>query len=197
VAYDRKVRARLGDRADERFRLYWTDQATHIPSKLPWSIDYSGLIEQGLLDMVQWVEDGVSPPQSSAYRWSEDSTVVLSSEALERLGIQPTVQVSANGATTAEIKAGDEVRFSVAAEAPPHCGAPVCVEWDFDGSGQWPLRQELGGEQSKIVVEATRKYVAPGTYMATARVTTHRSGDPNASVARVQNQARCRVVVTA
>src|SRR3546814_11821860 len=59
----------------ENFRLQWVENAEHIPPAfLPPSIvpspasrliDYSGIIEQGLADLVAWVEQGIAPPDSA------------------------------------------------------------------------------------------------------------------------------------
>src|SRR3546814_6647450 len=71
----------------ENFRLQWVENAEHIPPAfLPPSIvpspasrliDYSGIIEQGLADLVAWVEQGIAPPDR-AYR-SEEHTSELQS----------------------------------------------------------------------------------------------------------------------
>ncbi|MBV9512084.1 MAG: PKD domain-containing protein, partial [Caulobacteraceae bacterium] len=194
VAYDRKVRGLLGQGVDDRFRLYWSDQATHIPSSGPWSIDYSGLIEQGLLDMVRWVEEGVAPPPGTAYEWTGDSRVVLPPEAKARRGIQPTVAASANGALRAEARCGEAVQLRVQASTPAGGGGFIAVDWDF-GDGAWSERRKLDGSQAAIDLATTHAFDRPGVHMVTVRVTAHRTGDPEAKFARLENQARCRVVV--
>jgi hypothetical protein len=57
--------------AESRFRLQWTENAEHImPAWLPPSplrasntclVDYTPVIEQGLVDLARWVEEGVAP----------------------------------------------------------------------------------------------------------------------------------------
>src|SRR3546814_20254625 len=62
----------------ENFRLQWVENAEHIPPAfLPPSIvpspayrliDYSGIIEQGLADLVAGDEQGTAPPDRSEER---------------------------------------------------------------------------------------------------------------------------------
>jgi hypothetical protein len=43
--------------------------------------------------------------------------------------------------------------------------------------------------------EVSHTFDAPGTYFAAARVVSHLAGDADDACARVENLARCRVVV--
>jgi hypothetical protein len=85
-------------------------------------------------------------------------------------------------------------------DVPPGTGGVVSVEWDFDGSGTFPFRHddiEVGSTQLSVSTE--HAYDAPGNYLATVRVHTHRESDASASgpVARlVENIRRARIVVS-
>ena len=91
--YAAEIRKAQGeDGARSRFRLRWTEHAHHIPAPnmpkgaapIPTTrlIDYMPHIEQGLHDLVAWVEKDVEPAGTSAeYR---DGRVVLPSSATER-----------------------------------------------------------------------------------------------------------------
>ena len=68
-----------------------------LPSSPPratatWLIDYTPIIEQGLVDLIRWVEDGVAPP-STTYEYAHGQ-VSLPESAAERGGVQPVVAVT-------------------------------------------------------------------------------------------------------
>jgi hypothetical protein len=190
--------------AADRFRLQWTENAEHVPPMyLPnssrratatWLIDYFPVIEQGLADLIQWVEEGVAPP-STTFEYV-DGQVRLPASAAERAGVQPVVRVSANGGIRAEVKAGEPVQREVTAEVPPSAGTIVSAEWDFDGWGSFPFRHDLDGSDTSIRLSTAHTYDAPGTYFATARVCSNREGKVDAEFRRLPNVASARIVVT-
>ncbi|GAB2983031.1 PKD domain-containing protein [Amycolatopsis acidiphila] len=189
--------------AAERFRLQWTENAEHIPpvylpdspsrASSTWLVDYFPVIEQGLADLIRWVEQGEAPPATS-YSYV-DGQIRLPASAAERGGVQPVVTVVANGAARTEVKAGDPVELEVHAEAPPGGGTIVSVEWDFDGRGAFPFRHEVSGADKSVRLSHTHTYEAPGTYYVTARVHGHRDGAVDAQFRRLPNVASARVVV--
>jgi hypothetical protein len=204
LIYEGAVRRTQGsDGAAERFRLQWTENAEHIPpAYLPsapgrasstWLVDYFPIIEQGLADLITWVEEDSAPP-ATIYSFV-DGEVRLPSSAVERGGVQPVVSVSANGGVRAEVSTGAAVDLEVHAEVPPGAGTIVSVEWDFDGSGSFPFRHEVDGADTSVKLSTTHVYDAPGTYFVTARVCSHREGDVQATFRRLPNLASARVVV--
>jgi hypothetical protein len=192
------------DAAATKFRLQWSQNAEHIPpAYLPnsasratstWLIDYFPIIEQGLTDLISWVEDGVAPP-STTFDYV-DGQVKLPDTAAKRGGIQPVVTVAANGGVRAEVKVGEPVRLEVAADVPPNAGTIVSVEWDFDGWGSFPFQHEVDGSADSVTFETTHAYDAPGTYFATARVQSNREGDATNITRLIPNVASVRIVVT-
>jgi len=190
--------------AAEKFRLQWTQNAEHIPpTYLPnsskratatWLIDYFPVIEQGLADLIQWVEEGVAPP-NTAFEWVEGQ-VRLPATASERGGVQPVVSVTANGGLRAEVKAGETVQLEVAAEVPTNGGTIVSVAWDFDGWGSFPFHHEVDGSDSSVHLSTAHTYDTPGTYFATALVHSNREGKVDAEFRRLPNLASARIVVT-
>lgn len=189
----------------ENFRLQWVENAEHIPPAfLPPSIvpsptsrliDYSGIIEQGLADLVAWVERGIAPPDS-AYSYA-GGKLTLPAAASERGGIQPVVSASIEGAARAEVAVGAEFTISAMAEVPTGQGTIVAVEWDFDGTGRFPAAEEsVDGTAASGSYERRHSYDKPGTYFVTVRVTAHRQGDVSTPYLRIPNLARVRVVVT-
>ncbi|HEY3844382.1 MAG TPA: tannase/feruloyl esterase family alpha/beta hydrolase [Acidimicrobiales bacterium] len=190
--------------AAEKFRLQWSQNAEHIPPTfLPnssqratstWLIDYFPIIEQGLADLIQWVEEGVAPPNTSFE--FVDGQVQLPASAAERGGIQPLVSVTANGAPRAEVKTGEAVQLELMAEVPPNGGTIVSVAWDFDGWGSFPFHHEVDGSDTSVQFSTTHIYDAPGTYFVTALVHSNREGKVDAEFRRLPNLASARIVVS-
>jgi hypothetical protein len=88
------------------------------------------------------------------------------------------------------------VEFAAFIEVPPGTGAVVAAEWDFEGTGEYPVKErELDGSMARLGVTASHAFSEPGTYFPALRVTSQRQGDVATRFARVQNLARVRVVV--
>jgi hypothetical protein len=194
------VKENLGDTFYQRFRIYWNENATHVP---PFSkrsqtryIIYSPNIVQSLTDLIKWVEEGVEPPPSSQYIFNDDQALILPNSASERLGIQPLVKAHIDGKKRGDIKTGQSITLNGEAEAPPNTGFFVRVEWDFDGTGNFPYKEELEGTQSKINSLIQHTYTEPGTYFATFRAYLHREGDKKDVLRHLVNQNRVRIVVS-
>jgi hypothetical protein len=196
-------RAQGPEGAANNFRLRWTENAEHISPKMAprqegraastWLVNYHEIIEQCLTDLCDWVEKGIAP---SATQFSfKDGRVSLPTSAVERGGIQPVVKVRANGGIKAQVQVRDSVVLRVEGEVPPGAGAVILVEWDFDGSGTYPERHRVTGRPARIDMTTTHAYDEPGVYFATARVTSHRGGEPDADTCRCENLASARVVV--
>jgi hypothetical protein len=205
VVYEAAVlQAQGAAAAGEKFRLQWTQNAEHImPAMLPssptrstasWLIDYTPIIEQGLVDLIQWVEDGVAPP-STTYEYAHGQ-VSLPDTAAARGGIQPVVALTVNGGVRADVKVGDAVDLEAVAEVPPGSGTIVSVEWDFDGQAGFPAHEDVDGTDTAGKWATTHAYDAPGTYFATARVCSNREGDVNGEFRRLPNLASVRIVVS-
>ncbi|MDB6062515.1 MAG: hypothetical protein JWM78_2618 [Verrucomicrobiaceae bacterium] len=204
LIYERAVKQAQGEaKAAEKFCLRWVDNAEHLsPAFLPsppnrstatWLVDYMPYIEQSLADLCTWVEHGIKPVQTN-YQFI-DGKVILPATAKERLGIQPVLTVRANGEARIEVPVGKSITVEVHAEVPPNAGTIVGVLWDFDGTGKFPVVQEVDGKQTEITLTTTHTYDKPGTYFATAQVLSHRDGDVKATSRRVPNLASARVVV--
>jgi hypothetical protein len=119
------------------------------------------------------------------------------STVAERRGIQPVLTATANDSLRADVKVGEEMNFKGVAEVPPGTGTIVIAEWDFDGSGSWPVSDRtVDGSQSVITATVTHTYDKPGTYFATFRAGAHREGDVKNPLRLVTNLARVRVVVS-
>lgn len=199
--YRKRVEASLGAAAAETFRVYYNDHADHQGTPTPGDerskhlVDPFATVEQALRDVAAWAEDGVTPPDSTQYS-IDDAQIVVADGATERRGIQPTVDLTANGAQLATVPAGQPVSLSALVTAPEGTGSIVEAEWDLDGDGIF-TEAPLAVIAPEVTVEAGPVFDTPGTYLVALRVTSVRDGDPSASFARVQNLDRVQVVVTA
>jgi len=205
IIYESAVKAAQGEAgAREHFRIRWTDHAEHIPpmmipSKGPravntWLIDYGPVIEQTMVDLIDWVEHGIDPAATS-YSYA-DGKVTLPATARERGGIQPVVTITVNGGSRAEVEVGEAVTITAQADMPPGAGTIVSLEWDYDGAGVYPDKDDtVDGTEVSLSRTVTKAYDAPGTYYVTALVHSHRDGDTAATTRRIPNLAQARVVV--
>jgi hypothetical protein len=205
VVYGAQVVRSQGEEATARkFRMRWTENAEHVPAEFvpsmptrasnTWLIDYRPIIEQGLLDLARWVEDGVEPAPT-VFEYS-NGKVTLPADAAERGGVQPVLQVSANGGARAEVSVGEPVTLEVRAQTPPGAGTIVDAAWDFDGSGTYPFAHDVDGTKSEVTFVTTHQWDRPGTYFATCLIHSHVDGDAKATSRRLPNLASARVVVT-
>jgi hypothetical protein len=127
-----------------------------------------------------------------------DGQIVLPRTAAARRGIQPVVELTANGEPRTEVAVGEPVRFAALAEVPPGAGIIVAAEWDFEGTGDFPVPEPLTNEDlSYTSTTMTREhtFAKAGTYFPALRVTAQRLGQGDNPHGRVQNLGRVRVVV--
>ncbi|MGH9006395.1 MAG: hypothetical protein ACRDV6_01565 [Acidimicrobiales bacterium] len=206
--YRRLIAEQLGDRIDDQYRLWFIDNAMHTtpvvqrddpsPVRTTRVVSYLGVLHQGLRDLVAWVEHGVAPPESTSYEIA-DGQVIVPATAAQRKGVQPVATLSVEGGDRADVTVGGSVTFIGTAEVPPGAGPIVEVEWDFEGSGDYPEKRTHtgGGEGHLSLVSHTveHTFARPGTYFPAMRVTSQRDGEPDRLYGRIQNIARVRVVV--
>jgi hypothetical protein len=201
--YRSKVKEALGEHLDDNFRLWFTEHALHSDEArqgdTTHTVSYASSLHQALRDVSAWVERGVPPPPSTNYK-VVDGQIVVPATALERLGIQPVVSVMANGSSRAEVPAGKQVKFSAVIDLPPNTGKIIGAEWDFDGEGTFPVKQEIKASNSnisatRVLLAADHVFTKPGTYFPALRATSQREGDVNTPYTRIQNLGRVRVVV--
>ncbi len=206
--YRRRVTEHLGDRLDDQYRLWFVDNAMHTtpvvqpddprPVRTTRVVSYLGVLHQGLRDLVDWVEHGVAPPESTPFEVAAGQ-VVVPATAAERKGVQPVPTLTVDGADRIEVAVHEPVTFIGRAEMPPRAGVIVEAEFDFDGSGEFreQHRPTPGGDGplTSVSFTTTHAFEKAGTYFPAMRVTSHREGDRRSLYARIQNIARVRVVV--
>jgi hypothetical protein len=200
--YHQKVKSVLGSKIDDSFRIWMIDNAMH--GSLPYTkkdgiriSGYFGALQQALRDVSTWVEKGTPPPATSNYK-IVDSQVIVAEKAADRKSIQPTVKLTANGSVRADVKVGQAVSFSGVVEVPPGTGSVVVADWDFEGTGDYPVTGEIkptNASGSHATVTTTYTFSKPGTYFPVLRAGSQRKPD-GTPFARVMNLDRVRVVVT-
>ncbi len=156
---------------DQRYRLWFLDNASHYPPELmppgptpvvdTRHVATDGAIERALVELIAWVEDDVEPtPGLPGDRLDDvdpatDDTVAVS--------FQPTVTLTATGT-------GDELCLHAHAEVPDRSSTILGIDWDLDGTGNW-----IDGEITQVgadhgVAPPPGVSPAPGTHRVTARV---------------------------
>jgi hypothetical protein len=209
---DRHIRSTLGDRAEETYRLWWIENATHGPPEFMgamgitkemdprvWRtrlVDYSAPAAQALLDVRAWVEDAVAPPPDTRYQLSQSHQLELPSDALERGGIQPVVALAVNGNERADVKVNEPVHLTGEATVPPSGGLIIRAELDFNSEDTWPYQETIpNGGADHVTVDTEHTFDRPGVYFPSLRVSARRSSRCDTALP-IQNLARVRVVVT-
>jgi len=205
--YRNKIQQALGERFDDNFRIWYVDNAMHVapratPGEFPAAttriVDYSGVVWQALRDLSDWVEKGLVPPPSTNYR-VVDGQIALPPTAAERKGIQPVVTLRANGGLRAEVAVGETVEFTADIEVPPGAGTITGAQWDLEGTGEYPLKEQFDdftSSYSRLTLRTTHSFSKPGTYFPALLATSHRQGDLKAKFCRIYNVGRVRVVVS-
>ena len=117
---------------------------------------------------------------------------------MERKGIQPVIDLQANGGKKAVVKSGQQVSFTAMVDLPANTGKIVGADWDFEGAGNFPVAGKFVASDkdgSHVKVTVTHTFTKPETYFPTLRVSSQRQGDTKTPFGRIQNMDRVRVVV--
>ncbi|KAK2471228.1 hypothetical protein H9L39_17459 [Fusarium oxysporum f. sp. albedinis] len=198
--YKNTVLAANGDKANDKFRLNFSENADHymgevLTSKSARLLDFTGLYEQHLRDLSAWCEKGTAPITPTKYTVN-NAQIQLPARAAERKGIQPVIDMSISGygAKRADVRKGTTVNFKIRVEVPPGAGKVVSVEWDFEGNGNY-VKKDFGRVRSKVETSVSYTYSKSGTYFPSVRVSSHREGKVHTPYALAANLGRGRVVV--
>ena len=198
--YRRKVASEHGGDESGIMRLWYFDNVLHDDQTA--SIDerrvttYLAGLKQALIDLAAWVEKGIEPLPSSNYTVNVGH-VIIPETADERGGIQPVVELTANGGKCARVKPGETVTLTAKAEVPVGAGYLTAVEWSFEDEQDFPDKGsfDLIGRGRAGIAKAEYAYKKPGTYFAVVRVKSERTGDRNALYTQIRNIDRVRIVV--
>ena len=189
-----RVEEHLGAEADDRFRIWYVDNALHGDGGeqefADRSVSYIGILETALRQLAAWVERGIEPAPNSSYA-VVDGQLVIPAEVSQRGGVQPTVSVLANGEPSTTVRVGEPVTVRVSAEAPAPGKIVEIVPVD-NGELQPPLPVT---PERAVSAEYVRTFATPGTYFVATRISSQVDGDATSPHTRAQNIARARVVV--
>lgn len=201
--YRKKVIEAKGNEKDW-IRVYYTDRCLHGDLAMLENnmiTNYLGSLRQALLDLSDWVERGIEPRESTVYTL-EDNQVIVPEKATERKGLQPTVQLTANGSTGTYVKVGEPVTFQACIQTPEGAGTITHADFDFVEQIGLPIENGFAHagtiekkEDGTYVSEITHVYEKSGTYYASVRVKEQRDGDGDDIFTQIKNIARARVVV--
>jgi len=211
--YRKRVMAHFGEAYKDRYRVWFNDHAMHVyPSRYlspnegeaaggddygpatTHVIRYEGILQQAIRDVAAWAEKGIEPPQSSKYE-VENSQIALAGGAKARGGVQPVVRLTANSDERADVKVGEKVEFAASIEMPPGAGMVVSTEWDYDGQGKYPEKQDYKKGKTKVTLRNSRSWSRPGTYFVTLRASSQRERAVGTPFGQAYNLAKVRVVV--
>ena len=211
--YRTRVKAALGSSFDDRYRLWFVDHAMHVnPSRYlspnegaeapeghgptdTHIVGYTGILQQALRDVAAWAEEDIAPPAETRYR-VQDGQVLVPPTAGERRGVQPVVDLTANAAERADVKVGQPVELVGHIDVPPDAGVVVSAEWDYDGTGDYPDRDDFDHPSPTETVMRTHTFTQPGTYFVALRVASQRAEAVGTPFGKARNLGRVRVVVT-
>jgi hypothetical protein len=198
--YRKKVAAVEGPHIDDKYRLWYVDNANHTDpttaTQQTHAVAYSGTVQYALRELSAWVEQNIVPPPTSGYR-VQDGQVHVPASAVQRKGIQPVVNLEVNGAARADASVGEALTFSATIEVPPAPGKVVSAKWDFEGAGTYSDAVALGDPTSETLhVTTVHAFSKPGTCFPAIRVASQREGDAGSPFARSLNLCRVRVVVS-
>ena len=186
-----------GAEVEHRLRVWYVDNALHgdveVQEDAARTVGYVGVLQQALRALAEWVENGTPPPASTRYAIVEGQ-VEVPPKASERLGVQPVVELTADGGSRSDVELGAEVHVSVHAEVPSGAGTIVKVQWDLDGDGVFEITEHVEPAAAVDLARSVRVH-STGTRFVTVRVSSQPDGDTSTPFGVVDNVARARVVV--
>lgn len=177
--------------ARSRLRVQFIDNALHDDRAEPVGVELQyvtncAAIFQCLLDVANWVENGVEPPQESVYTLR--SSEIIPAEGIARGGIQSIIRLHSHGSRRIAAKAGETVYFTVDALLPEGAGKITRVEWSFEGEKDYPVK-------TGDCLAASHTFANPGKYTVCVRTYNHRSGDEKDVFTQIPNIDRMLVEV--
>jgi hypothetical protein len=144
-------------------------------------------------DLMAWVEKGITPPPSTSYT-IRNGQVIPAREAAERHGLQPVMNLTANGGARATVGVNQPVDLVAKLEMPPKTGQIVQYNWTIAGTAD-PMTV-AAKPQPLVKVSRTITFDKPGTYVVRLTVNGQRDGLLNpANQTLMENFREVRVVV--
>jgi hypothetical protein len=189
VSYAEQIQRALGpEKADQMLRIYLHDNGNHsVGGGEP------GIFQQSMQDMMAWVEQGVAPPKSTQYA-IRSGQVILAPRAADRHGLQPVMNLTANGTSRAEVGVNQPVNLAARLEMPPGGGQIVQYMWAVDGKDDSAV--VVNDPQPLVNVARTISFDKPGVYLVRLTIHGQRDGQLNpANQTLMRNYQDVQVVV--
>jgi len=182
------------------FRVYVQEAAGHLdgPNSSGGDVPYLGLLEQALRDLSSWVENDREPAKSTGYDFDRNQ-IYLKNTSAERHGLQPVIQLTADGSSRALVEPNKVVNFSALIEPAVSGDVITKIEWNPIGKGnEWRALDFDVAEDGTVSVKMEHQYVEEKTFFPALRVTAYRHGAPaEGIVGNLMNQVSVRVIVDA
>ncbi len=205
--YRGKVRESKGNEDD--FRIYYMQRCMHgdvayLGNNMV--VNYKAALLQALLDMADWLQLGKKPAKSTVYE-RIGSQIIEEADPAKRYGMQPDVKLTAGGSKCAHVKCGEEFTLTAEITVPEGMGEITSVRYDFNDSWSYPEPPEnlfpivgkftptVNGGLRGAVSMITHRFDKPGTYFASVRITSQRTGDADDPFTQIQNLDRVRIIV--
>ena len=198
--YAKKVQENFGDDRGNHHKLWFIDNALHDDGMKTANdlhlVPYLGALHQALLDVSDWVERGVKPPESTQYTVKEGQ-IYVDDNASIRKGVQPTIRFTVNGSSKAIIKKNETVKLQAEIHIPDGAGQLTGVWLAVD-----PIKpdyicvfskSEVNG--SYAVIQDEMMFDTSGTFFPVIKARVQRNGDKEDIFTQIENLQRARVVV--
>jgi hypothetical protein len=189
ASYAEQIQRALGPaKADAMMRFYLHDNGRHAVGG-----GEPGIFQQSIQDLIAWAEKGIAPPPSTSYT-IRNGQVIPAAEAALRHGLQPVMNLTANGVSRATVGVNQPVNLASKIEMPPNTGTIVKYTWAIAGTADPVTIVEK--PQPLVNVTRTMTFDKPGTYVVRLTVNGQRDGlvdPPNQTL--LQNWKEVQVVV--
>jgi hypothetical protein len=189
ASYFEEIQKTLGAaKANNMVRFYLHDNGRHTTGG-----GQPGIFRQSIIDLMNWVEKDITPPASSVYT-IKNGQVILAPKAADRHGLQPVMDLTANGSPRATVAVNQPVNLVAKLEMPPKTGKIVQYNWTVADTAQAPTI--VANPQPLVNVNHTVSFDKPGTYVVRLTVNGQRDGlvDPTDQTL-LENFKEVRVVV--
>ena len=189
ASYAERVKSTLGPaKAEQMMRFYLHDHGRHAQGA-----GQPGIFQQSVQDLMAWAEKGVVPPPSTRYTIS-NGQLIPAPGARERHGLQPVMNLSANGGSRATVGVNQPVKLLAKLEMPPKTGQIVQYNWTIGDKSEAPIT--VAKPKQLVNVERELTFTTPGTYLVRLSVNGQRDGLVNpGNQTLLQNFKEIRVVV--
>jgi hypothetical protein len=189
ASYAESIQRTLGTaRANAMMRFYLHDNGRHAVGG-----GEPGVWQQSIQDLMAWAEKGIAPPPSTSYT-IRNGQVIPATQAADRHGLQPVMNLTANDVARAVVGVGQPVNLVSKIEMPPKTGQIVQYGWTIAGTAD-PMTV-MDKPQPLVNVNRTITFPVPGTYVVRLTVNGQRDGlVAPANQTLLQNFKEVRVVV--